>query len=63
MTLAKCKECSGQVSKKATTCPHCGHPLRDSTTGRAAKAFLGLLMLAVGFGMLAIVYSIISVGR
>lgn len=24
MALIKCKECDGQVSDKATTCPHCG---------------------------------------
>ncbi|KAB2900377.1 MAG: hypothetical protein F9K35_07000 [Burkholderiaceae bacterium] len=24
MAMVKCKECGGQVSTKATTCPHCG---------------------------------------
>ena len=27
MALIKCPECSGQVSEKATACPHCGCPI------------------------------------
>jgi len=28
--IIECKACANGVSKKATTCPHCGHPLRVS---------------------------------
>ena len=29
MALTTCPECSGKVSDKAYSCPHCGFPLRD----------------------------------
>lgn len=32
MALIKCPECSGDVSDKAPTCPHCGYPLQDTVT-------------------------------
>ena len=25
--MINCEECEKEVSSKATTCPHCGHPL------------------------------------
>lgn len=28
MSLIPCKECGQSVSRKAASCPHCGHPLR-----------------------------------
>ena len=30
MALITCPECHGQVSDKATACPHCGYPLERS---------------------------------
>lgn len=30
MALITCPECNGQVSDKATVCPHCGYPLEGS---------------------------------
>ena len=32
MALTTCPECSGKVSDKAYSCPHCGFPLRDGTS-------------------------------
>lgn len=29
MALIKCPECNGTVSTEATTCPHCGYPLKN----------------------------------
>jgi hypothetical protein len=31
MALTSCPKCSGQVSDRAATCPHCGYPLRQSS--------------------------------
>lgn len=31
MALIKCPECGGTVSDSATTCPHCGYPLKKKT--------------------------------
>lgn len=39
MALTTCPECSGKVSDKAYSCPHCGFPLRDGTSvPRKAKS-------------------------
>ena len=32
MALIKCPECSGNVSDKAPTCPHCGYPMNTATS-------------------------------
>ncbi len=32
MALTTCPECSGKVSDRAYSCPHCGYPLRDETS-------------------------------
>lgn len=32
MALTTCPECSGKVSDKAYSCPHCGFPLRDTAS-------------------------------
>lgn len=38
MSLTTCPECSGKVSDKAYSCPHCGFPLRDGiSVPRRAK--------------------------
>lgn len=31
MALTKCHECESQISSKATTCPRCGAPMRETT--------------------------------
>lgn len=39
MSLTTCPECSGKVSDKAYSCPHCGFPLRDGiSVPRRAKS-------------------------
>jgi len=61
MALKQCRECSGQVSTAATTCPHCGiaAPTRnteriraEATYNRAIGAIKGLLgfLVIVGIG-------------
>jgi hypothetical protein len=30
MALVDCPECSKQISTAASSCPHCGHPLRKA---------------------------------
>lgn len=31
MALIKCSECRQEVSENATSCPHCGNPLKTNT--------------------------------
>src|SRR6266481_401419 len=34
IALVKCKSCGGEVSSKAYSCPHCGHPMRKPPAAR-----------------------------
>lgn len=52
MALIKCPECELQISDKALSCPHCGYPMKKSTTiskGRG-KAKTKQRRLPNGFG-------------
>ncbi len=63
MAMIKCPDCGRQVSAMAETCPECGRPLRMSRKGNAFNPFhdpvhfIGLL-IAVGFALLMIVFTI-----
>lgn len=37
MSLTNCPECSGMISDKAITCPHCGYPLKPIQAPRTKK--------------------------
>jgi uncharacterized paraquat-inducible protein A len=52
MALVKCKSCGGEVSSKAYSCPHCGHPIRKSPGARLAQGCGGIVMMAVGLVIL-----------
>lgn len=53
MALIQCRECSGQVSDKAASCPHCGAPLsgrpapNEKKTQQQAGAVVFVLIVAV----------------
>lgn len=34
MAIIKCSECGGQISNKASMCPHCGNPIDSSPAVR-----------------------------
>lgn len=44
--LKKCKDCGTQVSKKASTCPSCGSPLKRKSIGLG-----GLIVILVAVGV------------
>ncbi len=46
MALVTCKECGGEVSKKATTCPKCGAQLKKKHKG--CRVLFGSLALIIG---------------
>ncbi len=54
MALRKCKDCGGDVSKKAETCPHCGAPLRKKKGGSQVAGCLVLIIIGV---VLAVIFS------
>jgi hypothetical protein len=41
MALTNCPECRRSISDKATTCPHCGFPLRPSGGPPSGVGFIG----------------------
>ena len=52
--LEQCPACSGQVSRAAAACPHCGHPMGetgDAMGGMIASPFVGLT-ISEGLGWL-----------
>ena len=40
MALISCPECTKQVSNTAATCPHCGAPIAEVSTNKAAGVAL-----------------------
>jgi hypothetical protein len=54
MSITKCKECGGDVSTKAETCPHCGYRIRKNTGAQILSA-----LIMIGFGAL-IIYASLS---
>ncbi len=58
MALIKCPECSQEISTEATTCPTCGHPMKD-----ARKPFKWLKRIVLGIFsayLLVVIVSFIS---
>lgn len=52
MALNKCKECGGEVSDKAKTCPKCGAPVK--------KSGVSVIAIVVAAFFILIVFSMIS---
>lgn len=48
--LIKCRECQLQVSDKANTCPHCGYPLKNTSSRRYQPK---RMRLPNGFGQIS----------
>ena len=64
MDLIECPSCAGQVSEKAASCPHCGHPFKAQSTivGINLRDPIHLIGLAVAGLMIlsTIIYIIVS---
>lgn len=41
--MFQCPSCGSAVSPQAHTCPHCGHPLRETSGQQLAGCGLGVL--------------------
>lgn len=48
MASIKCENCSNEISKKAATCPKCGHPNKKAAHLSGGQVFL---YLAAGIGL------------
>ena len=46
MALTKCRDCGQRISKRATTCPGCGAPVKRGSSG---CAWISLVLLGFGF--------------
>lgn len=47
MALIKCKECGGEVSKKAEICPHCGAKQKRKTIGLFSAIILIIIVSSI----------------
>lgn len=50
MALTQCPECTGKVSDKATSCPHCGYPLSSPASKKKQTKTRGVKRLPNGYG-------------
>ena len=53
MSINKCYECSGKLSNKANSCPHCGAPSKNTSNQKSAiilfvKQISGVLLILYG---------------
>ena len=55
MKLINCPACQKQISKKAETCPHCGHPIE-----KERKNFESIIAMAVLAVMMFITFIVIK---
>lgn len=46
MAIVKCKECGGDVSTEAKTCPHCGAPV-EAEEGIGKRILIGIVAIVV----------------
>ena len=56
MALRKCNECGGDLSTKATACPHCGAKIVPWST-QLIQGGCGLIMLAILIPFILLVLS------
>ena len=48
MAMVKCRECRQQVSSRATSCPHCGNPIKKSSSaGCLAAIVLSIIVVVI----------------
>ena len=55
MSLLNCPECGGLLSTEATTCPHCGYPLRKGGIGGVFHAIAQIPCFIAGLILIFIV--------
>jgi predicted RNA-binding Zn-ribbon protein involved in translation (DUF1610 family) len=49
MPLTECKSCGKEISRKAETCPHCGHAYVPSFIARYRRVSWGCMWIFVAF--------------
>lgn len=60
MVLKNCPACNKEISKKAKTCPHCGHPLRKSFSWKSLSLIPVVLVIFLAAAHLLAVQKIKS---
>ena len=50
MALIKCKECGREISSAATSCPHCGAPVKSKKAGRTSMIYM-ITFIIVGIAL------------
>lgn len=50
MALIKCKECGREISSAASSCPHCGAPVKSEKAGRTSMIYM-ITFIIVGIAL------------
>ena len=60
MALILCKECGREISDAATTCPHCGAPVKPSVPVKSnTKTYMvSALLIGIVAGIIAVANSV-----
>lgn len=61
--MIDCPSCGAQVSRAASSCPTCGHPLRKPRRGFFGSLFKGLFIVFNGAMVIWLVGYMISIGE
>jgi len=56
--MMECKSCGKEISKKAETCPHCGHAYVRSFMGRWRRAQWGCLWVFLAVALVGFVLAL-----
>jgi DNA-directed RNA polymerase subunit RPC12/RpoP len=52
--ITKCRACGHEISRRAVTCPHCGHPNKSSPGQRLAFGCLAIVLGALSLFLLGL---------
>ncbi len=55
MSIIQCPECKNDISSKATSCPHCGYPLRANESDRKPSRRSAFGEITFAFSILAMI--------
>lgn len=55
MALIKCPECGKEISKDATNCPNCGHPIKVQKPKKKHGCLIAVLSVVIFFGIIGFV--------
>ena len=61
MALIKCKECSREISDKASLCPNCGIPVANIDLGD--NTYTGIKVISFCFPLIGLIIYALNIGK